>query len=82
LQEMNKTSATESLSKSLKEVISAVETVTQKIIMKEEKFKNWKAKNIRRKHNYIPFLFNEDACKEATAKTSGRESQTAEVVKP
>lgn len=48
----------EGLESRIQAVSDQIENVVGLISGEEAKFANWRAENIRRKHNYIPFLFN------------------------
>jgi ubiquitin carboxyl-terminal hydrolase L5 len=48
----------EGLNRSLMDIDFELANVEQKLSIEKDKFKKWKTENIRRKHNYIPFLFN------------------------
>jgi ubiquitin carboxyl-terminal hydrolase L5 len=82
LQEMKETANTESLNSLLTEVVSAIKTLTEKIIM-EEKFRKWKTEHQEEAQLHpIPVQLLEDACREAAAKTIAGEGQKAKVVLP
>ncbi|CAM6094183.1 unnamed protein product [Calypogeia fissa] len=48
----------ENLKRLLMVVESEIADVAEKLESEDEKSKRWKIENIRRKHNYVPFLFN------------------------
>jgi len=52
------TSASSASDAQIQQIQGQIAILKQKIAQEEEKFKSWKAENIRRKHNYIPFLVN------------------------
>eukprot|EP01133_Synstelium_polycarpum_P004304 gene4304-5027_t len=51
-------SSKEELDFLLVEADSNIETIRQNILLEQEKFRGYKEENIRRKHNYIPFIIN------------------------
>jgi ubiquitin carboxyl-terminal hydrolase L5 len=51
-------SEVDKLKRVLLEIDSEIAEVTERLEAEVEKEKRWRTENIRRKHNYVPFLFN------------------------
>jgi len=43
---------------SIQHIQASIEKLQQSVAAEEEKFRLWRAENVRRKHNYIPFIVN------------------------
>jgi len=43
---------------SIQRIQEEISSTQQGIAAEEEKFRSWKAENVRRKHNYLPFIVN------------------------
>eukprot|EP00245_Coleochaete_scutata_P005698 TRINITY_DN19444_c0_g1_i1.p1 TRINITY_DN19444_c0_g1~~TRINITY_DN19444_c0_g1_i1.p1 ORF type:complete len:343 (-),score=100.43 TRINITY_DN19444_c0_g1_i1:85-1113(-) len=48
----------EAIQRQLGDINLDIARLSEKIQQEDEKFGKWKVENVRRKHNYIPFLFN------------------------
>eukprot|EP01132_Coremiostelium_polycephalum_P000411 gene411-521_t len=48
----------EQLELMLNDIIGNIDMKNNEILMEQEKFRNWKDENIRRRHNYVPFILN------------------------
>lgn len=57
-EQLQRNVASDAVRKEIEAVKGKIATVTEKLVLEEEKAKTWKTENIRRKHNYAPFLFN------------------------
>lgn len=48
----------EDLQNLLERISTEISNYQQDVSEEEAKFQRWKVENVRRKHNYIPFIFN------------------------